>query len=306
MKVIRIMLSILCAVLGVSLASSFYSGAIDRTTPQEDQKPAIVFDLGGVVFKTAKSKVIKDQLGLASTVGYMLRHACGPEGIKKNWFKTLKKIGGKQGPSFALQDELGNKIAVKDEKGTVLPDYMVEWLCGNRSNDELFREICESIETLPKLSKADKQFMINMTRNFIPEDFVASRKLIDGIETLIKKLTKRGYPLYVLSNWDKESFDLMLKKYPEIFELFDGYIVSGIEHLAKPDKRIYEKLEQRFPHQVYVLIDDQRDNIAMAEACGWCGIKTKSDSPNIKKIKQKIAALDHDELKERNGSYATT
>ncbi len=305
MKAIRIMLSILCAVLGVSLASSFYSGAMDRTTPQEYHKPAIVFDLGGVVFKTNGSKVIKDQLGMRNSISYAVNHLCGREGIKKNWFKTLKDVGTKQGHSFTLHDELGNKIAVKDEKGDELPDYMVEWLCGNRSNDELFCEVCEGIETLPKLSKADKQFMINMTRNFIPEDFVASRKLIDEIETLIKKLKKRGYPLYVLSNWDKESFNLILKEYPEIFELFDGYIVSGIEHLAQPDRRIYEKLEQRFPHQVYVLIDDQRDNIAIAEACGWCGIKTKTDNPNIKKIKQKIAALDHDELKERNELHIT-
>lgn len=305
MKALRIMLSTLFAILGVSLASSFYSGAIARTTPQEYHKPAIVFDLGGVVFKTAKSKVIKDQLGMASTVGYMLRHACGPEGIKKNWFQTLKDVGAKQEHNFTLHDELGNKIAVKDEKGTVLPDYMVEWLCGNRSNDELFCEVCEGIGTLPKLSKSDKQFMINMTRIFIPEDFVASREVIEYTVTLIKKLKKRGYPLYVLSNWDKESFNLMRKKYPELFELFDGYFVSGCEGTAKPDKRICPEFEQRYPHQTYVLIDDQRDNIAMAEACGWCGIKTKSDKPNIKKIKQKIAALDYDELKERNGLHIT-
>jgi HAD superfamily hydrolase (TIGR01509 family) len=304
MKVIRIMLSTACAVLGVFLAGSFYSGVIARTTPQANQKPAIVFDLGGVVFKTAKSTIIKDQLGLASTVGYMLRHGCGPEGIKKNWFKILEKIRAKHEHSFALQDELGNKIAVKDEKGKVLPDYMVEWMCGNRSNEELFCEICEGIETLPKLSKADKEFMINMTRTFIPEDFAAPREAIESTVTLIKKLKKRGYPLYVLSNWDKESFNLIYKKYSDIFDLFDGYIVSGFVHMAKPDRRIYEKFEQQFPHQLYVLIDDQQDNVTMAEACGWCGIKTKTGSPNIKKIKQRIAALD-DELKEKNGLHIT-
>ncbi len=304
MKVLRIMLSTACAILGVFLAGSFYSGAIARTTPQAYQKPAIVFDLGGVVFKTAKSTIIKDQLGLGSAVGYMLRHACGPEGIKKNWFKILEKVRAKHGYSFTLQDELGNKIAVKNENGNLLPDYMVEWLCGNRSNEELFCEICEGIETVPNLSKTDKQFMINMTRSFIPEDFAASRKVIESTVTLIKKLKKRGYPLYILSNWDKESFTLMHKEYAEIFELFDGYIVSGLVHMAKPGRCIYEKFEHQFPHQLYVLIDDQRDNIAMAEACGWCGIKTKTGSPNIKKIKQKIAALD-DELKEKNGLHIT-
>ncbi len=303
MKVIRIMLSTLCAVLGVFLGGSFYSGVIARATPQANQKPAIVFDLGGVVFKTDKSKV-KEQLGFVSTVGYMLRHACGPEKIKKNWFKTLKDVGAKQEHSFALQDELGNKIAVKDEKGTVLPDYMVEWLCGNRSNEELFCEICEGIEALPKLSKADKKFMISMTRAFIPENFVASRKIINEMEVLIQKLKKRGYPIYILSNWDKESFTLMMKKHPEIEELVDGYVVSGLVHMAKPDRRIYEEFEQRYPHQTYVLIDDQQDNIAVAEECGWCGIKTKTDSPSIEKIKQKIAALD-DELKETNTLHIT-
>ena len=303
MKVIRIMLSTVCAVLGVFLVSSFYSGVIARTTPQEYQKPAIVFDLGGVVFKTDKNKA-KKQLGLGSTIGYMLRHVCGPEGIKKNWFKTLEEVRVKYKHSFALQDERSNKIEVKDEKGNILPDYMVEWLCGNRSNEELFCEICEGIETLPGLSKADKQFMINMTRNFIPEDFAASREGIETTVALIKSLKDEGYPLYVLSNWDKESFTLMLKEYSEIFELFDGYIVSGFEHLAKPDRRMYEKFEQQFPHHEYVLIDDQKDNIAMAEACGWCGIKTKTDSPNIKKITQKIAALDS-ELKERNELHIT-
>lgn len=261
-------------------------------TPIDTLKPAIVFDLGGVLFDTNSSIVRKKQLGMFLSAHYALRNgAFSGASIKKQWFSVLNRVAQAHSYSFAFHNEDGTPIIVKDESGAALPDYMVEWMSGNRSTKKMYDELCEGILSLPNMSATDKAFMINLTQTFLPEIFVASRKLLAQTIALLKSLHKKGYPLYILSNWDRESFELMIKEYPEVFALFDGYIVSGEVKLVKPDLRIYQELERQYPHQEYILIDDQIDNVKAAHACGWSAIKTISGSPNKRALMKAITSI---------------
>ena len=74
---------------------------------------------------------------------------------------------------------------------------------------------------------------------------------------ILKDLRNLGYQTYILSNFIKETYTFIEKKY-SIFPLFDGQIISGFEKTIKPEKAIYELLLSRYnllPEES-LLIDD--------------------------------------------------
>jgi len=62
---------------------------------------------------------------------------------------------------------------------------------------------------------------------------------------VLKDLRDLGYKTYILSNFIKETFTFIQNNY-DIFQLFDGQIISGFEETIKPEKVIYELLLSRY------------------------------------------------------------
>ena len=95
---------------------------------------------------------------------------------------------------------------------------------------------------------------------------------VEGTHALVRRLADAGVPLFGLTNFGAE-FWLQYRPTEPLFELFDDIVVSGHESCAKPDARIYEVAEARFPHppQALFFIDDKAENIAAAKARGWQG-----------------------------------
>lgn len=86
---------------------------------------------------------------------------------------------------------------------------------------------------------------------------------------ILMDLKRRGYPVYALSNWNDETFQLALSDLP-FLRLFDGRIVSGEVKLGKPDPAIYQLLLSRFnlnPREI-VFIDDREENVVAARNLG--------------------------------------
>lgn len=99
---------------------------------------------------------------------------------------------------------------------------------------------------------------------------------VPGMKDLMKELKSKGYHLLGLSNWSTKVFDVM-NKFPEIFSLLDGYLVSHQVHLLKPHKEIYEAFCNKFNVQPEdcVFIDDKAANIEGAKSIGMHGIVFK-------------------------------
>ena len=57
---------------------------------------------------------------------------------------------------------------------------------------------------------------------------------IPGMRALIQRIKAKGYPVYGLTNWSCETFCQVRDVYP-IFGLIDKMLISGEEHLIKPD-----------------------------------------------------------------------
>ena len=71
---------------------------------------------------------------------------------------------------------------------------------------------------------------------------------IEGMVCVVKRLKMAGYGVYGLTNWSAETFPMIRDTYP-VFQEFDGIVVSGEEHLLKPDAAIYKCLLERYALQ---------------------------------------------------------
>ena len=93
---------------------------------------------------------------------------------------------------------------------------------------------------------------------------------IPGTVDILRRLWTAGLPLYGLSNWPAEKFNLIRPDY-EFFGWFRGMVISGEVGVAKPDPRIFHLLLEQAgrPADECLLIDDSAANIAAADALGF-------------------------------------
>ena len=92
---------------------------------------------------------------------------------------------------------------------------------------------------------------------------------IDPTVEVLADVRAAGVPVYALSNWSAETFPLARPRYP-FLAWFDGIVISGEVRAAKPDRRIYETLLERFDLRpdTIVFVDDVAENVGAAESLG--------------------------------------
>ena len=97
---------------------------------------------------------------------------------------------------------------------------------------------------------------------------------VEGTADVLRRLKEKGYGIYGLTNWSAETFPMIRDTYP-IFGEFDGIVVSGEEHLLKPNAAIYHCLFERYNLQPEesIFIDDNADNVAAAKAVGMESVR---------------------------------
>lgn len=98
----------------------------------------------------------------------------------------------------------------------------------------------------------------------------ASLKPIDTTIAAMHRAADAGVPMYILSNMATYSWH-HLKTTMDCYALCKGIVVSCEAKLVKPNPDIYHHLTERFslkPEEC-VFIDDMKENIDAAKACGW-------------------------------------
>lgn len=93
---------------------------------------------------------------------------------------------------------------------------------------------------------------------------------IDHSVRLLRALRRAGVPVFALSNFGVETLEIADREYPFLQE-FDHRFMSGDLKMSKPDKAIYEVLEQNCgvaPSEL-LFTDDRVENTDVAATRGW-------------------------------------
>lgn len=95
-----------------------------------------------------------------------------------------------------------------------------------------------------------------------------------GMRDIIVELRKKGREIYGLTNWSMETFPQAREHFP-ILQMIDRYVVSGAEHLVKPDPRLFQVLLDRYGLRAEecTFVDDNPVNVEAARRMGMRGIQ---------------------------------
>lgn len=88
---------------------------------------------------------------------------------------------------------------------------------------------------------------------------------------LARRLQTNGVDLYAITNWSAETWPLAIERFGFLGDLFIDAVISGQEHVAKPDPEIFRILSRRNPVDVAtaLFVDDSPVNTAAAAALGY-------------------------------------
>ncbi len=94
---------------------------------------------------------------------------------------------------------------------------------------------------------------------------------------LLRSFKQAGYPLYALSNWSVEKFEVIRPKYA-FLDWFDDILISAEVKLIKPDPRIFSVFLERAGRTApdCLFIDDSWENVAVASQMGFKAIYYQS------------------------------
>jgi 2-haloacid dehalogenase len=92
---------------------------------------------------------------------------------------------------------------------------------------------------------------------------------IEGSVALMGSIRRSGMPLYAITNFAREKFDLAVAEFP-FLGAFDDIVVSGDVGLIKPDPAIFRLLieRRRIAPERALFIDDSLKNVLAARELG--------------------------------------
>jgi 2-haloacid dehalogenase len=100
--------------------------------------------------------------------------------------------------------------------------------------------------------------------------FTETIRPMDASIQILRELRQRSVPLYALSNWGSETFEVARSRYP-FLGWFDALVISSHVGFIKPDVRIFQFLleEHNLDAPDVLFIDDHLPNIETAKMLGF-------------------------------------
>jgi len=99
----------------------------------------------------------------------------------------------------------------------------------------------------------------------------------DQTVDVLSDLKAAGVPCYALSNMEPDCYAIRRERFP-FMKWFDGQVISGIEGVVKPDRRIFEILMDRYglAPESTVFVDDSAVNVRAAQDLGITALRFES------------------------------
>ncbi|HBY05970.1 MAG: HAD hydrolase, family IA, variant 3 [candidate division TM6 bacterium GW2011_GWE2_42_60] len=250
---------------------------------QQSEAAILVFDFGGVLGKMPQTSMAIKELGLGRLLTYTLFGLKNPAHLKELMFKVLVDLYGEQ------QEDAGYPCAC--DGNTKLPAVLCDWLAGRVLGSEIIEQTNQCIDKGEcdhlLSSRQEKRLIKEIVRiAFDPEIHGKYMRPLKETAALIKEIAIEHpeHTLMILSNYDLPGFQAIYNNplmQKELFCYFKPHniIISGTTGLLKPDPCIFTQeliqdysLEDAIKRHEVFFIDDQKENIAVAEQCGIQGI----------------------------------
>ena len=167
--------------------------------------------------------------------------------IDFNFPKTLKEYFPEKYHEVLNREVFKNSIWQELDGGTLRSDEAIERI-------------------LPKIPEETRDLIRIMVNDFYPY-----MPPFPQMYDFVKRVKDAGYPVYLLSNASPRVFDQYLN-IPSL-TLMDGFFISALYKLRKPQREIYEAFCNKFslkPEECF-FIDDMPQNIESAKAFGMKG-----------------------------------
>lgn len=210
----------------------------------------IIFDVGAVLVAFEPEKVLKDM------------------GLDENEIKIIAEATTKG----ALWSELDRGVMPKEEVFA----KMIEKIHENAESAAEMAIIGQNeSEQKSQAEKNDicKKYTLD-AKKFLEEGIFKTVKSFPYAQEWLTSLKKRGFKIYILSNYPEWLFEYHWKNEFSFTNAVDGKVVSGNVKLIKPDARIYTHLLEKFNLNAdeCVFLDDRKENIEAAQKCAIHGI----------------------------------
>lgn len=249
----------------------YVSNQVRRLRRRNRRIENVIFDLGGVLLVNSKKKAFLN-IGIARFFGYIAT-LHNPFKIEKKLFDVLHQIKPLDTDAPEAYSPSGKHL---------LPQLIIDWLSGTYSCAEIRTIIYSYVKNNPDAfnDKSEARFLLKAAITIFTPEAIASTVYPSkaGIK-FVKSCKEKGLNVYILSNFDAESFDIIQKKYPELFDLFEqeNIFVSGHHKTAKPALPFYEILLNKsdIDPETCIFFDDQTENIQAAQTVGIHGIVCK-------------------------------
>ncbi len=177
--------------------------------------------------------------------------------------------------NFNIDRVLNEFSDSKDEQEFIKKNIIEspEWL-GNALIDTGYLTRDDAIKIVQdRTNHSNDKLIIDFWKNY--NKFA---KIDERVLNLIKKLKNNNYRIYLLSNINPYTHELVKKS--GLFEIVDGYVLSYKEHMIKPYKSIYNTLLKRYnlKPEESVFIDDNEKNIITGNLLGIISKKVEPDN----------------------------
>ncbi|PJM72931.1 HAD family hydrolase [Bifidobacterium primatium] len=156
------------------------------------------------------------------------------------------------------------------------PPEVVDRICADDDPHGFFRyedrmDAGEDVaDIMPDVVREQGEYIAGIFRYYVDHYGDALPRMLPGMEQLLHDLKSAGYGVWGLTNWSHETIHIAFDKFPQLDELLEDTVVSGIEKLHKPNADIYELALSRFglKPESSVFLDDTVKNVTGAQAVG--------------------------------------
>lgn len=248
-------------------------------------KKAVIFDLNGVLVRTSMMRAA-NYLGKGKVGAYFILEGKTMHSLKELLYTVLNKY------------PLTNTLQLCDPYGDVLPSVFCDVFKGHCTETECYEGVKKTVIDHKECFTSEREYALCLKIVdilFNPETLISLQKTIKTTLQVLKECRKKGHEVFIISNYGKESFELLQAKLPEIFEHVDpaNIIISAHVQAVKPEKDMYDILHQRLiaqgivPHQKNCFfVDDQYENIVGAQGHNLQGIHFKNGRDLRKSLKE--------------------